>query len=111
MAREVVALYHGVGEASAAEERFDLVHKRREVPADVREYALPDDDELHLPALLVEAGLAASTSAARRDIDAGAVKINGTAVAGRRYDVPRAELVGRVLSSGKRRMVRLVAAG
>ena len=63
---------------------------------------------MHLPAVLVAAGLAASTSAARRDIDAGAVRIDGAVVAPKRYDLPRGELVGRVLASGKRRAARLV---
>lgn len=109
MAREVVTLYHGADEAATAEERFDAIHKRREVPLDAPEYVLPDGDPLHLPALLVAAGLAASSSAARREIDAGAVRIDGVPVAAKRYDVPRAELIGRVLASGKRRVAQLVA--
>jgi tyrosyl-tRNA synthetase len=109
MAREVVTLYHGADEAATAEERFDAIHKRREVPLDAPEYVLPDGDPLHLPALLVAAGLAASSSAARREIDAGAVRIDGVPVAAKQYDVPRAELIGRVLASGKRRVAQLVA--
>jgi tyrosyl-tRNA synthetase len=108
MARAVVGLYHGDAAAAAAEERFDAVFKRGEVPVDVPEFELPPGDPLHLPALLVASGLAASTSAARRDIDAGAVRIDGSSVAAKRYEVPRAELVGTVLASGKRRAARLV---
>jgi tyrosyl-tRNA synthetase len=107
MARAVVELYHGSEAAAAAEERFDAVFKRREIPQDVPEFALPDGDPVHLPALLVAAGLAASTSAARREIDSGAVRIEGTAVPARGYDVARADLAGRVLAAGKRRAVRL----
>jgi tyrosyl-tRNA synthetase len=62
---------------------------------------------VHVPALLVAAGLAASTSAARRDIDAGAVRIAGAQLASKRYDVPRSELAGAVLTSGKRRAAKL----
>ena len=108
MAREVVALYHGADAAQAAEERFDAVFRRGEIPQDVPEHALPAGDPIHLPAALVAAGLAASTSAARRDIDAGAVKIDGTPVPGRTYDLPRAALAGHVVSSGKRRAARFV---
>ena len=108
MARAVVELYHGANAAAAAEERFDAVFKRREVPQDVPEHPLPEGDPLHLPALLVGGGLSASTSAARRDIDSGAVRIDGEAVAPKAYDHPRAALVGRVLASGKRKAVRLV---
>jgi len=107
MARAVVELYHGADGARAAEERFDAVFKRGEVPADVPEAALPGGDPVHLPAAMVAAGLAQSTSAARRDIDAGAVRIDGEVVPARVYDVARAELAGRVLANGKRRVARV----
>jgi tyrosyl-tRNA synthetase len=108
VARNVVALYHGVEAATAAEQRFDAVFKRGEVPTDVPEFALPADDPVHVPAVMVAAGLAASTSAARRDIDAGAVRIDGTQLAAKQYELPRSELAGRVLASGKRRAARLI---
>lgn len=111
MAREVVALYHGAEAAAGAEERFDAVFKRGEVPEDVPEFALPAGDPLHLPAVLVAAGLSASTSQARRDIDAGAVKRDGSALPAKSYDVSRAELAGVVVSVGKRKAARLVEAG
>jgi tyrosyl-tRNA synthetase len=56
----------------------------------------------------VAAGLAASTSAARRDIDAGAVRVDGEPVAAKVYDLPRDALAGKVLATGKRRAARLV---
>jgi tyrosyl-tRNA synthetase len=108
VAKAIVGLYHGEDAAAAAEERFDAVFKRGEVPVDVAEFALPEGDPVHLPALLAASGLAASTSAARRDIDAGAVRIDGSAVPGKHYDLPRVELTGRVLASGKRKAVRLI---
>lgn len=111
MAGAVVSLYHGAAAAAAAEQRFDAVFKRGEVPTDVPEHPAPPGDPLHLPALLVETGLAASTSAARRDVDAGAIRIDGTPVPAGRYDVARAELIGRVLAAGKRRAVRITDRG
>jgi tyrosyl-tRNA synthetase len=110
VAREVVALYHGADAARAAEERFDRVFRRGEVAQDAPDRPLPDGDPVHLPAALVGAGLAASTSAARRDIDAGAVRIDGVVVAPKSYDVPRADLVDRVVAVGKRKTARLVGA-
>ena len=107
VARRIVALYHGADAARSAEERFDAVFKRREVPSDVPEFDLPEGDPVHLPALLVAAELAASTSAARRDIDAGAVRIDGDTVPAQQYDIPRGDLVGHVLANGKRRAARL----
>jgi tyrosyl-tRNA synthetase len=108
MAKAVVELYHGADAARSAEERFDAVFKRNEVRTDAPEAPLPPGDPLHLPAVLVATGLAASTSAARRDIDGGAIRVDGAVVEARRYDVERAALVGRVLAAGKRRAVRLV---
>ena len=106
MAREVVALYHSVEAATAAEARFDAVFKRGEVLTDAPEHVLAPGDPVHLPALLVAAGLSGSTSAARRSMNDGAVKIDGERL--NDLDVPRAMLEGKVLSVGKRRTARIV---
>jgi tyrosyl-tRNA synthetase len=107
MARAVVRLYHGAEAAAAAEAGFDARFRDRAVPQDVREHPLDPGDLIHLPAVLVGAGLAPSTSAARRLIDGGAVKLDGQPVRG--YDAARAAVVGRVLAAGKRHAVRLTS--
>ena len=107
VAREIVALYHGADEATAAEQRFDAVFKYGALPADVLEHALPAGDSVHLPAVLTAAGLAESTSAARRLIDQGAVRIDGKPVQVGEYDLPAATLAGSVVTVGKRRAIRL----
>ncbi|TAM91313.1 MAG: tyrosine--tRNA ligase, partial [Jatrophihabitans sp.] len=107
MAREVVTLYHGADAAAVAEDRFDARFRRHELPTDAPEARLPDADTVHVPALLAGAGLASGTGAARRDIDAGAVRLDGVPLAAGRYDVPRGELVGRILTVGRRRAARL----
>ena len=108
VAGAVVALYHGPDAAAEAERRFDAVFKRGEAPTDAPDLVLPDADPVHLPAVLVSGGLASSNSAARRDIDAGGIKLDGEPVAARAYDHPRGQLLGRLLTSGKRRAARLV---
>jgi len=110
VARAIVALYSGDAAAAAAEADFDRRFRTHAAPVDVAEHPLPAQDPLHLPGLLAAAGLAASRSAARRFVDDGAVRIDGTAVPPGRYDVPRSEVVGRVLQCGRRRAVRLVDA-
>jgi tyrosyl-tRNA synthetase len=109
MAREVVALYHGVAAAEEAEARFDAVFKRGEVAEDSPVRTLIAGDPVYLPGALVEAGLAASTSAARRDIDAGAVRIAGDVVAAGVYEIERATIEGQIVANGKRRTARLVS--
>jgi tyrosyl-tRNA synthetase len=108
VAKKIVALYHGVAAAEVAEQQFDATFKRGEAPADLAEYSLPPTTEVHLPALLVAAGLADSTSAARRSIDAGSVRVDGRQVPPRSYDHARSELTGTVLTLGKRYGVHLV---
>jgi len=107
VARAVVALYHGAEAAEKAEAHFDALFRERVTPADVPTRSLPPADPVHLPALLVELDFAASTTAARRLIDDGAVRVDGDRVDPRQYDVPRSHLAGRVLAAGKRRLVRL----
>jgi tyrosyl-tRNA synthetase len=108
VARDIVALYHGKDAALEAEERFDAVFKRGEILEDAPVAVLVEGDPVHLPAALVAAGLAASTSAARRDIDGGAVRIAGLVVAARTYDLPRANIEGKIVANGKRRTARLI---
>jgi tyrosyl-tRNA synthetase len=107
VASEIATLYHGRAAAEAAEARFDTVFKQGAVPDDVPGHPLPPGDPVHLPALLVDLGFAASTSAARRLIDDGAVRVDGERVLARAYDQVRDRLAGRILAAGKRRLVRL----
>lgn len=104
LARSVVSLYWGEDAAVAAEEKFDLVFREGGVPEDVPEHVLSPEDPVHLPTLLRDA-FEVSGSEARRLVDQGAVRIDGTSC--RDQDVPRDRLAGKVLKVGKRRFVRL----
>ncbi len=105
LAREIVGMYWGSGEASRAEEAFDRVHKQKLAPEEVPEHAIGVSDPVYLPILLRETGLVSSSSEARRLIRQGAVRIDGDPVD--TEEVARDRLVGRVLQAGKRRFVRL----
>lgn len=107
MARALTARYHGDEAAAAAEERFDTVHVRHELPDDIEDFAFSaDNGEVHIPALLSEAfGL--SRSEGRRLLSQGGVKVDGAELDESRLDVPAEELDGVVLQVGKRRFKRL----
>jgi tyrosyl-tRNA synthetase len=107
LARWVVERSHGEEAARAAEEHFTRVVREGRAPDDIAEHRLPDGDPIHMPALIHDAGLAASTSEARRLIAQGAVKVEGQPSA--ELDLPRDGLDGTVLQVGKRRFVRLVS--
>lgn len=108
LAAEIVAIYHGPEAAVAAEEDFDRVFKRHDVPEDVLEYKVELSGDVYLPGLMVSAGLASSNGEARRFIDGGGVKINSQPLDARRYEVPSDELTGAVIQVGKRKFVRLI---
>ncbi len=108
LARRVTGRWHGPEGARRGEENFTRVVRRHEAPEDVPEVALPEGDPVHLPALLVASLGVDSTSAARRLIEQGGVKVNGEpAIA---LDLPRAALSGALLQVGKRRFARLTPA-
>jgi len=105
LGREVVAWLHdeAAGEAAAAE--FDRRFQKKELPTEIPERALPAGARA-LPNLLKEAGLASSTSEARRLIQQGGVKLDGEV-----RDDPKTEVeVGPealLVQVGKRRFARL----
>ena len=105
LAREVVARYWGSEAAAAAEDAFNALFRRHEVPEDIPEQILPDEDPVKLPALMNAAGLVSSNSEGRRMLSQGAVKIDGVRVDDE--EVARADLAGKVLQVGKRRFARL----
>jgi tyrosyl-tRNA synthetase len=112
MARMVVDLYHGDGAGPQAESRFDLLHKQHGVPDDVPEVAIPQEalrgSVVWLPKLLVAAGLASSNAEARRAVQGGGVRLNGTVLEDPQAEFEVDALRGKVLGVGRRRFVRLV---
>src|SRR5215213_7531472 len=105
MALQLTARYHGAEAAAAAEQRFETVHVRHELPDEIEEFAFsPDDGQVHLPALMADAfGL--SRSEARRLLSQGGVKLNGKELDA--LDLPAEELDGAVLQVGRRRFKKL----
>ena len=107
LAREIVTLYWGADAAAAAEEHFDTIHRRHQIPEDIPEYSAPDEDPVSLPTLLRDAGLVKSGGEARRLIEQRAVKLDGEVVVA--MEIAREELLrAGVLQVGKRRFLRIV---
>jgi tyrosyl-tRNA synthetase len=107
LAREIVERYHGAAAAQAAEESFEQVHARREVPDEIEERELARDagaDKLPLLKALAKLGLASSGSEARRLVAQG-----GVSVEGERVSDPNAALLPgtHLVKVGKRKFVRL----
>jgi tyrosyl-tRNA synthetase len=119
LAREVVDLYHGSGAGTAAEERFNVVHRQHEIPEDVPGVSVPSSvfgDQkdgapvVYVPALLEAMGLVGSRSEARRLQEQGGVRMDGEPVLHREIPIdgePPGQLAGSVWQVGRRRFARL----
>ena len=107
MAHALTARFHGPEAADAAQEHFDTLHVRRELPDEIEEYAFPNGGEaVHLPALLAEA-FGVSRSEARRLLSQAGVKLDGEPLDASALDLPAERLDGAVIQLGKRRFKRL----
>jgi tyrosyl-tRNA synthetase len=107
LARALTARFHGEEAAQAAEERFDTLHVRRELPEEVEEFAfVGDDGTVHVPALLAEA-FGISRSEGRRLLAQSGVRLDGRAIGEKELDMRVEELDGAVIQLGKRRFKRL----
>jgi tyrosyl-tRNA synthetase len=107
MARDLTAQYHGEEGAAAAEERFDALHVRHELPEEIEDFDFaPNGDAVHLPALLADA-FGVSRSEARRLLGQAGVKLDGEALGVEVLDLPAERLDGAVIQLGKRRLKRL----
>lgn len=109
LARRLVDRYHGPGRGIEAEEHFNRLFVRRELPDRVEDHRIAAGETVHLPAELATA-FGVSRSEARRVLAQGGVKLDGEPLAGGDLDLPASELDGRVLQMGKRRFRRFVAA-
>jgi tyrosyl-tRNA synthetase len=120
LAREITIQFHESAAADAAQENFERVVQRRDLPEEIPEFAEPsldpsfDGESRRLSNIIVDAGLATSAAEAKRLINQGAVQLitesAGDARTFERDD--RASGLGlahrSVLKVGRRRFVRLV---
>jgi tyrosyl-tRNA synthetase len=76
LAKRVIADFHSRAVADAAEDEFNRVFRRKEIPEDI-ELRQVEAGVWPLPRLLVHTGLATSVAEARRLIEQGGVRISG----------------------------------
>ena len=107
LATEITAKYHGDEAAHKAEENFEQVFKKKELPDDIPEKTFERQAEaIKLPNLLFQADLVSSTSDGRRMIRQNAVSIDGVKCSDPNQDIPSdGELLIKV---GKRRFCRVL---
>jgi tyrosyl-tRNA synthetase len=109
LAKSVIADFHSEAAAREAEEEFDRLFKRKEVPDEIDTLEIEaGGGPWMLPRLLVRAGLAPSVAEARRLIEQGGVRVNGarqTNDGGVAYQINAGDEL--LLQVGKRRFLRV----
>ena len=98
LARSVVEQYHGRPAAEAAEASFARVFQQRDLPGEIEECRVPcEGPKVLLSVVLREAKLVPSSSEARRQIQQGAVEVDGE----------RISQVSKELQNGKTYLIRV----
>ena len=108
LARELVTLYHSREAAEQAEVAFDRLFAKKEVPEEVRDFAVTARESLPLARLIVECGGATTNSEARRLIEGGGVQLAGEKIADPMLKIRVDRPI--LLKVGKRFFARLVPA-
>jgi tyrosyl-tRNA synthetase len=104
LAKRIITDFHSAPEAQAAEDEFNRVFKRKEVPDDIEERALTAG-AWKLPRLLVETALAPSMGEARRLIEQGGVRVDGERRAEDEINLDAGQTL--LIQVGKRRFLRV----
>ncbi|MCD4750030.1 MAG: tyrosine--tRNA ligase [Thermoanaerobaculales bacterium] len=108
LARSIVMEFHDEGAAREAEAEFARVFSSRNLPSDIPEVEVSFDEEAPLVSkVLVEAGLAASNSEARRLMTQGGVKLEGEPVKDPKATLCTGDSHGILIQVGKRRFARI----
>jgi tyrosyl-tRNA synthetase len=107
LADELVAQFHDADAAHSARDHFERTVQRKELPDDIPIYEISKTMAgRRISDLIVDAGMAESSSAAKRLITQGAVKKNGVAVATNEAVTTIAD--SSIVQVGRRRMIRAV---
>ncbi len=106
LARTLVAMYHNNEAAVKAEEEFDKVFIKKEIPDDIAEFKIGNDiKEIGILDLITKVNFAASKGEARRLVSQGGVSLNGEKVEDITAVVKPEN--GLILKVGKRKFIKI----
>lgn len=103
LALELVTRYHSLEDAKNAKQRFDLVFTKDSVPDDIQEFIA--EPNTWVCKILVDSKMTSSSSEARRNIKAGAVRIDGNKVVDENLKINSKHCI---LQIGKRKFLRVL---
>ncbi|HQM37185.1 MAG TPA: tyrosine--tRNA ligase [Candidatus Marinimicrobia bacterium] len=107
LARTIIKMYHSESAARQAEQNFEQIFSKKEIPDDIEEIIIPSSDlPKPLVKLLTECGAVSSNGEARRLIQQGGVRINDEKINDINYAIQnKGEYITKV---GKRRFFKFI---
>jgi tyrosyl-tRNA synthetase len=107
LARKIVSMYHSEQDASAAEEEFDRIFVKKDVPDEIESFSYAaSNGTVGILQLLLDAKLVDSKGEARRLIEQGGVSVDGMKIADINASVQLLRPV--VVKLGRRRFLKIV---
>lgn len=106
-AKEIVTRFHNSSAAEQAEQNFDKIFAKKEIPDVLPEFkATATESKIWLPKLLVDIQFAASTSEGKRLVSQGAVRINEAVAKEEHFNVTGSSSL--ILQCGKRKFAKIL---
>lgn len=109
LARTLVSMYYDEEAAIKAQEEFDKIFIKKEIPDDIDEFNIEENSEINILDLLLLVNFAPSKGEAKRLVQQGGVSIDGEKVS----DVHKNIRIksGMILKVGKRKFLKLTQKG
>lgn len=102
LAREIVSLYHGEKAALQAEEEFNLIFSKKEIPDEIPEFVMAE--KMKIIDILVQSKTCSSGGEARRMIKQNAVSLDGEKITDIFLEIDAEGII----KVGKRRFLKLI---
>jgi tyrosyl-tRNA synthetase len=107
LAQTFVRMYHSEEAAKQAEEEFDRIFIKKEVPDEIEEFIIEDiNSEINILDLITKVNFAPSRGEARRLVIQGGVSINGQKITDANHKTTLSD--GMILKVGKRKFIKFI---
>ncbi len=106
LAKTFIKMYHNAEDAQKAEEEFDQIFVKKEVPGNIPELKIDTTDRINILDLILKANFAPTKSEAKRLVIQGGVSIDGEKI--EKFDAVISLKNNMVLKVGKRKFIKLI---
>lgn len=109
LARTLVSMYYDEASAIKAQEEFDKIFIKKEIPDEIDEFNIEENREINILDLLLLVNFAPSKGEAKRLVQQGGVSVNGEKVSDVHQNIKIKS--GMILKVGKRKFLKLTEKG